>query len=397
MTFKKTVDNEFNYLTMNFQQKDKSILYLSVYDPHIPLTGTGTRGIEFVNNLSQKFNLDLVYIDGSGQPPISHISEKFSSNLQYVRTKIGIEFSQFNYFVFSRHLYREAHRLIKNNNYSFIICDYGLSAIYGNLLSQKFNLPFVYCSHNIEYLMYLDKVNKDKRRLLLMPYVYWVEKIGVKNSKILVSITKNDAEYYRRWTDKNKIIVIPQGFDSSIFNPFYKPIKNDPKIILFCGNYGIQSNRDVVSIVMDKILEKVLSVYPNTIFRFIGANPPQDVKHPNVEFTGFVDDYPSYLKQADVVISPMQQGRGFPTKIIESLACGKPTIATPIGARAIERDYTSLKVCNFDQFPEMICRVLTEDESVTTSDFEKLKTRYSWDINIQKLTDKIDDLEMLKV
>jgi glycosyltransferase involved in cell wall biosynthesis len=39
---------------------------------------------------------------------------------------------------------------------------------------------------------------------------------------------------------------------------------------------------------------------------------------------------------AGVVISPMLQGWGFPTKIVEALACGKVTITTPAGARALE-------------------------------------------------------------
>jgi glycosyltransferase involved in cell wall biosynthesis len=186
------------------------------------------------------------------------------------------------------------------------------------------------------------------------------------------------------------MIVVPQGIDDSIFNPFYEPKINDPKIVLFCGNFNIRSNRDVIRIVMGKILGKVLKECPNVMFRFIGANPPKDVNHPNVEFTGFVIDYPSYLKQADVVISPMQEGWGSPTKIFEALACGKHVVATPIGARSVERDYQSLHVCEIDQFPQIICEILKSGESVNAMDFEKMKERYSWRVNIQKIIDKME-------
>lgn len=377
---------------MSNSQKKSSLLYLSVYDPHVPLTGAGSRGAEFVNHLAEQFDLDLVYLDGSGQPPIPELSQKYSSKLPSVRFKKCIEFSQFNYFIFSQSLYEQANKLLSQHKYDFILCDYGLSAIYGILLSKKFNLPFIYSSHNLEYLGYLEKGKKDKRRLLLVPYVYWVEKTGADRSTFLLAITENDAEHYKRWTNKDKIIVIPQGFDDSVFNPFYQPANNNRKIVLFCGNYSIQTNRDVVNIVVEQILPQVLSNCPNTKFRFVGANPPQDVKHPHVEFTGFVDDYPSYLKQADVVISPMQQGWGFPTKVVEALACGKPTIATPIGARSIERDYKSLHVCELNQFSQKICQALKNCQPVTTVDFEKLKNRYSWSINIQKLADKLNSL-----
>ena len=60
----------------------KNILYLSVYDPHVPLTGAGVRGAEFVNNLAERFVLDLVYIDGSGHPPNAELSKKFAGKIK---------------------------------------------------------------------------------------------------------------------------------------------------------------------------------------------------------------------------------------------------------------------------------------------------------------------------
>lgn len=368
-----------------------TLLYLSVYDPHIPLSGAGTRGVNFVENLTKFFKIDLIYLEGVGQKPDEEISKKYQSSLPGVRSKTPIKFTQFDYFVYSKSLYKEAVKKLEKTHYDWLLCDYGLSAIYGSLLSKRFKIPFIYCSHNIEYLLYWDKAKTDRRRLLLLPYVYWMERQGAKLSNILVAISQNDADYYRKNSvGEDKILVIPQGFDSATFNPFYQPPHNDPKVILFCGNYGIQQNREAVTIVREQILEKVLADFPNVIFRFIGANPPQNIKHPNIEFTGFVEDYPSELKRADVFISPLKQGRGFPTKIVESLACGKPTIATSVGARAIEGDYQSLQVCDLSEFSEKICQVLYANNPVNFSDFEKLKRRYSWENNIRNLADKMN-------
>ena len=46
------------------------LLYISAYDPHVPMTGAGARGAEFVSALSSRFTLDLLFIEGSGQPPL---------------------------------------------------------------------------------------------------------------------------------------------------------------------------------------------------------------------------------------------------------------------------------------------------------------------------------------
>jgi len=131
------------------KSKRKSLLYLAVYDPHVPLTGTGMRGAEFVNNFAEHFDFDLVYIDGSGQPPIPELSLKYSSKIKGVRSKSVINFNQFRYFIFSRTFYKQAADLLKKYEHDFILCDYGLSAVYGILLSERFNIPFIYCSHNI--------------------------------------------------------------------------------------------------------------------------------------------------------------------------------------------------------------------------------------------------------
>ena len=96
---------------MSSYQKKSNLLYLSVYDPHVPLTGAGSRGAEFVNHLAQQFDLDLIYLEGSGQPPIPELFQKYSSKLQGVRFKKCIEFSQFNYFIFSKSLYKQANKL----------------------------------------------------------------------------------------------------------------------------------------------------------------------------------------------------------------------------------------------------------------------------------------------
>jgi glycosyltransferase involved in cell wall biosynthesis len=369
----------------------KRILYLVVYEPCVPLTGAGPRTAEFVNALSARFAIDLVYIDGCGQPAIPELSKKYASQLNGVESKFCVPFSQFGYFIFSRMLYAEAQRHLSGKPYDYVLCDYGLSAVYGILLSKKFNVPFIYCSHNLEYQQFLGKAKKDKRRYLFAPYVYWAEKNAVKKSTILVCITRQDAEFYRQWTDERKMLVIPACFDEKVFNPYYAPPRNDPKVVLFCGNFKIQTNREVVDVVMSRILDKVLAQHPTTLFRFVGARPPTHIKHPNVEFTGFVEDYPSYLKAADVVISPMQQGWGTSTKIIEALACGKTTIATPVGGRGLERDFQTLEICETDQFAERICDALNKGTPVTSVDFARLKERYTWAVNLQKLADRIEN------
>ncbi len=367
------------------------LLYVSVHDPHVPLTGTGARVGAFVNQLALRHHVDLVYLDGSGQPPSEKLSAHYANRVTGVASKTRIPYSQRGYFLFSPDLYRAAAERLKRERYDYIICDYGLAAVYGLLLSRRFRTPFIYSSHNIEYRANLGKVRVDPRRLPLALYMYAAEKMAVKRARCVVAVTPADANDYSRWVPRDRMLVIPQGFDEREFNPWYEAPRNARKTILFCGNFRIPMNRDVVYTVMDHILQPVLARYPQALFRFVGAYPPADVQHPNVEFTGFLEDYPAALKSADVVISPMLQGYGFPTKIVEALACGKPTITTPVGGRALEQDYRILKFAEIPTFAAEINHALAEGQPVSDVDHEKIRTRYAWNAIVGRLSDWIEN------
>lgn len=377
-----------------FQEADtrRRVLYLSVYDPRVPLCGAGTRGREFVKHLSSRYDLDLVFIEGSGQPPDPELTRLYATDFPGPRSLASVEYHPLRYFLFSPDLYRSAAERIRAGSYDFMICDYGLSAVYGVLLSRRFGIPFVYCSHNLEFRTYLDKARKDPRRFPLAGYVYVAEKLAAKRSAVLVPITPGDASSYSRWTDRGKMVVVPQGFDPDVFNPFYERPRNDPRRVLFCGNYNIRMNRDVVRVMIDQVIPEVVRRRPDTIFRFVGASPPTHLEHPAVQYTGFIEDYPGELKRADVVTSPIMEGAGFPTKIVEALACGKPIVSTPVGARAVERDYRTLEVCDLSEFADRICSALERDTPVVTDDFDKVVERYAWEANLDRLVEAMDRL-----
>ncbi|MEP6571618.1 MAG: glycosyltransferase family 4 protein [Gemmatimonadota bacterium] len=368
------------------------VLYLSVHDPHVPLSGAGARVFQFIDFFSQRYQLDLVYLDGSGQPPIPALSQRYADRLPQVGRKVCVDFSRRDYFLFSWKLYRAAREMLESRHYDLIICDYGLSAVYGLLLTRRFGVPFIYCSHNVEHLSYLDKAKRDPRRLPLALYVYLVERMAVRRADLVVPITQADADFFQRWGPRRAMVVVPQGFDKQVFNTDYTRARNEPRVVLFCGNFQIPANREVVETVVRHILEPVVRARPNTVFRFVGAHPPLELAGPHVEFTGFSETYPLPLQMADVVISPIRQGRGFPTKILEALACGKPTISTPVGARAIEPDYAALEVCEIADFPGRIIAALDRDEPVIIEDFPLLRERYAWKTNLARLAEAIDDI-----
>lgn len=368
------------------------LLYLSMYDPHTPVSGAGTRGYQFLSRLAESFDTDLVFMRGAGHKSNTNTDSRLSQffGLPNLQSETAIAFTKRGYFLFDRAYFLAAARLMETHQYDWLICDYGLSAKYGLKLARKFDVPMIYSSHNVEYRLYLNKAkNGQWLRWPMTPHMLFYEKQMARKCDCLVAISESDADLYRSWTDPSKVMVIPQGFDESKFHTNYPPPTNSPRIVLFCGNLAITSNLEGVRYVVDHVVDPVVSRFPNTVFRFVGNAPPTDIRHRNVEFTGFLRDYPAALRQADVVISPVTLGQGFPTKIVEALACGKPIVSTETGARAIPPAFDNLHTVTLERFADTICDCLEHDQPVTSRHADRVAALYTWRKNIDRLANRM--------
>jgi glycosyltransferase involved in cell wall biosynthesis len=370
--------------------RKRRLLYVGVFDPHIPLSGTGQRARNLLRGISRRFNVDAAYIEGSGRPPIPEIAERFADELPLIGRKVTVPFGSFRYYYYHPGLHRAAVGLAESAEYDAVLCDYGVAAAYGLTLHRRFKLPFVYLSHNVEHRLHLMKAKSDPRRLALLPWMYTVERAGVQRSDLLVAISDEEADFYERWKAREQIVVVPQGFDALMFNPFYQQPIRQRKVVLFCGNFGIQFNREAVRAFMKTAVDGILERHPDTEFRFVGAYPPTDIRHPAVTFTGFVDDYAAELRSADLFVTPVLAGMGSPTKVYEALASGKQVVATPMGARSVPTDYRSLHVTALEDFPAVVNRLLDERPGPETADFGRIRDEHSWRALAERLGNAIE-------
>ncbi|EIJ44031.1 glycosyltransferase [Beggiatoa alba B18LD] len=141
-----------------------------------------------------------------------------------------------------------------------------------------------------------------------------------------------------------QLTLIPHGVDLNAFNhPSPSPeqirqqygISQDDIVLVFHGIYLYPPNRQAVELIDNVILPALnqRGYYPKCLA--VGKYPPAQKNHPDLHFTGVVDEVAPYLKAADIAIVPLQDGGGTRMKILEYFASSLPVIATAKGAEGI--------------------------------------------------------------
>jgi glycosyltransferase involved in cell wall biosynthesis len=145
---------------------------------------------------------------------------------------------------------------------------------------------------------------------------------------------------------KEKLLLIPQTIDIERFNKDHKLINNyNFDYIAYTGSLSEQKD-GVISLV--KAFEIVARKYSNLYLLIFGTGSPEDRRLLSSEINKFsMNDrillkdsvasnvIPDILKNAKLLVScrpySIQAEFGFPTKVIEYLACQKPVVTTVAG------------------------------------------------------------------
>ena len=347
----------------------------------------------FVSHLARFYDVTLVNMAGSGHLVDRKIEQRFHDrgNRLGVIERARVEFSSVGYFLFSPTLYRTAEKFLQKETFDYLLADYGLAGAYGVRLARRYRIPLIYCSHNVEYRMYLELGKYDLRRQMLAPWVYWAERAACRAAKLVVAISESDRNEYAKWIPNDRIEVIPQGFDPGSANSSYIATVGSPPVILFVGSFRSENNRMAARRIVKEIAPAVLQGHPQVKFQLIGADPPRDLQGSNVECLGFVDDLGPYLRRANLAIAPMAFAHGMATKIVTALAFGKTVLATPEGASAISRKYRQLVVAPVNAFPAKIVELLATRPPVDRGQFTALCEEFAWSSLINRLYHRIEE------
>lgn len=234
-------------------------------------------------------------------------------------------------------------RSVKHINADVVICDTFTFDV-AHYIAKKNKCPIVMIKHNIEW-KYLKNDNSK-----LYPLLKLYEQFTNKKSDTIITISMNDFKYMVETVDENKVFYVPHKINTRVFNPKGPSYDfgNRKLHLLFYGSLDRPMNVSALEFIKHRLIpelkeKKILDKVQINIFG--SGNPPKslDIENDkNINFLGLVDDPGYYIRGADLIIVPLNNSGGVKIRLLESLFCGKPVIATDAAADGLSDELKKL-------------------------------------------------------
>lgn len=152
------------------------------------------------------------------------------------------------------------------------------------------------------------------------------------NNKTIIS--EQDKNFIPH-PQKQNIVVVPNGVDTSYFKPIVHKKEFD---LLFNGNMNYPPNIESVEYLVEKVMPYVWHKFPNTRLLISGASPHAtvlDLASDKVIVSGWVDDIRMNFAKSKILVAPMQISIGLQNKLLEAMAMQLPCITSSLANNAL--------------------------------------------------------------
>lgn len=160
-----------------------------------------------------------------------------------------------------------------------------------------------------------------------------VEREALAVADLGCAVAPTDAEYLSGMLAQRRgaVAVMPVGVDGEHFR--MRPLPQQPHFrIAFVGNMQSRANEDAVVWFAEEMLPEIRSRLGRDLeFVIVGQNPTRRVQQlasDGIRVLGRVPDLLPFLLESDLTVAPMRISTGIQNKILQSLALGRPVVAT---------------------------------------------------------------------
>ncbi len=173
-----------------------------------------------------------------------------------------------------------------------------------------------------------------------------LQKLSARLPKHNTAASAETAETLSTWVPKERVSVVPNGVDTSVFKklPGKKSairkmcgLPADGKIVVFTAPRTFRSNVIALEFLFKSV--PLMKRYANdTTFLILGGGPQVNAPR-GVIYEGYVNDLNAYLNAADLAILPYPKNAvcgGARTKALEYFAAALPVLSTREGLRGLD-------------------------------------------------------------
>ncbi|RBY87383.1 glycosyltransferase [Blastococcus sp. TF02A-26] len=205
-------------------------------------------------------------------------------------------------------------------------------------------------------------------------------------------VSDADRTALRPVVDHPRVVVVPNAWDEP--NPL--PPAEKP-VVSFVALLSWGPNVQAATWFTERVWPLVVDRLPDARLQLVGRNPTAEVRAlagPTVRVTGSVPDLDPWYARTRVSVAPLLAGGGSRLKILESLAAGRPVVATTIGAEGLE-DLVGRGVLVEDA-PERMAAALVDlltdrrtAEALGRRGAEAVAADHSWTAAVRPLLDEL--------
>lgn len=192
--------------------------------------------------------------------------------------------------------------------------------------------------HNVESLLMsrMSAALRGPRRLVYAAEARALRRLERRAASVdvVAVVSEADRQALRAVVDHHRVIVVPNAWDE----PQPLPPADGP-VVSFVALLSWAPNVQAATWFAERVWPRVVDRLPEARLQLVGRNPTPEVQAlagPTVEVTGSVPDLDPWYARTRVSVAPLLAGGGSRLKILESLAAGRPVVATTIGAEGLE-------------------------------------------------------------
>ena len=286
--------------------------------------------------------------------------------------------------------YRTIFELVRRTRPDFILLEYVWLGVHANLARLAQRVPLVLDAFDVVTTRF------RRARHLLWPAISLLERFTLRTADRIFAVSETDrVQLVRLGAAAQRTSVVPNGVDTARFRPDEEAgrrirdllgIKRNERLLFFFGQLDYAPNREAVRILAHEIMPRLDGAYRLAI---AGQGSVAQLRKTyggdRIKFLGPVDRIADYINAADVVVAPLMHGSGTRLKLLESLACGVPTVTTSIGAEGLD-----LAVCEpalsvadgWGAFADTVRRAVTMDRMPPSRSFLEA---YDWRAIVERI------------